>query len=252
MQKKRKGLADNPPTAGTRLNKFISNAGVCARREADTLIQSGYITVNNQKVVTLGYQVKPGDIVKYRGKTLQANKPIYILLNKPKDCITTAKDPVGRMTVLDLVKNACSERVYPVGRLDRNTTGLLVLTNDGELAQKLAHPSSLVKKLYQIELNRTLQMKDLAAIQAGVMLEDGIVQVDDVAIIAADKKSVGIELHMGRNRIIRRLFEHLGYEVVKLDRVMYANLTKKDLPRGKWRFLKPQEISQLKQLAAKS
>jgi 23S rRNA pseudouridine2605 synthase len=242
------GLVKNSPANCIRLNKFISNAGVCSRREADTLIQAGHITVNNQKVVTLGYQVQPGDIVKYRHQILKADKFVYILLNKPKDCITTAKDPEGRMTVLDLVKKACSERVYPVGRLDRNTTGLLILTNDGELAQKLAHPASQVKKLYQVDLDKSLQPQDLAAIQAGVQLEDGIAEVDQIAIITPDKKSLGIELHIGKNRIVRRLFEHLGYDVIKLDRVMYANLTKKDLVRGKWRFLKEAEIRHLKQL----
>lgn len=244
-----KGVAMRSPSSGIRLNKFISNAGVCSRREADTLIQAGHITVNDQKIDTLGYQIKPGDIVKYRNKVLKADKPVYILLNKPKDCITTAKDPEGRRTVLDLVKNACRERIYPVGRLDRNTTGLLVLTNDGELAQKLAHPASQVKKLYQVDLAQPLQVKDLEAIQAGVLLEDGIVQVDQVAIITADRKTVGIELHIGKNRIIRRLFEHLGYDIFKLDRVMYANLTKKDLPRGIWRFLTPQEVNQLRRVA---
>jgi 23S rRNA pseudouridine2605 synthase len=243
-----KGLVKSSPDNCIRLNKFISNAGVCSRREADTLIEAGHITVNNQKVLTLGYQVQPGDIVRYRNRILKADKFVYILLNKPKDCITTAKDPEGRMTVLDLVKKACPERVYPVGRLDRNTTGLLILTNDGELAQKLAHPASQVKKLYQVDLDKPIHPQDLADIQAGVQLEDGIAEVDQIAVITPDKKSLGIELHIGKNRIVRRLFEHLGYEVIKLDRVMYANLTKKDLTRGKWRFLKDSEISYLKQL----
>ncbi len=244
-----KALSQTATENGIRLNRLISNAGVCSRRQADALIQAGHITVNGQKVLTLGYQVKPSDVVKYRNKDLKADKLVYILLNKPKDCITTAKDPEGRMTVLDLVKNACRERVYPVGRLDRNTTGLLVLTNDGDLAQKLSHPASQIKKLYQVELNRPIQAKDLQAIQAGVELEDGKVQVDQVAVVTADRKTVGVELHMGKNRIIRRLFEHLGYEIMKLDRVMYANLTKKDLLRGKWRFLTSREISYLKRLA---
>lgn len=232
-----------------RLNKLISHAGICSRREADALIQAGHITVNNQKIVTLGYQVTPSDVVKYKNKLLKADKSVYLLLNKPKDCITTAKDPQGRTTVMDIVKNACQERVYPVGRLDRNTTGLLILTNDGELAQKLAHPASQIKKLYQVDLDKPIQAKDLTAIQAGIQLEDGMAQVDKVAIVTADQKTLGLALHMGKNRIIRRIFEHLGYEIVKLDRVMYANLTKKDLPRGKWRSLTDREVKSLYKLA---
>jgi 23S rRNA pseudouridine2605 synthase len=252
MQQKSPSLSKSLCADGTRLNKFISNAGICARREADKLIQAGYITVNNHKVVTLGYRVKTDDIVRYQNKILQADKFVYILLNKPKDCITTVKDPQGRTTVLDLVKKAYAGRVYPVGRLDRHTTGLLILTNDGDLSQQLAHPSKGIKKLYQVDLDRPLQATDLDAIQAGVILEDGLVQVDQVAISTTDQKSVGIELHIGRNRIVRRLFEHLGYKVMKLDRAMYANLTKQNLPRGKWRLLKPQEVRQLKYLASKA
>ena len=232
-----------------RLNKWISNAGVCARREADALIQGGHITVNGQKITTLGYQVRSSDIVKYRTKVLKADKPVYILLNKPKDCISTTHDPQDRRTVLDLVKNACQVRVYPVGRLDRHTTGLLLLTNDGQLAQKLAHPASQVKKIYQIELDKPIQAADFEAIQAGVVLEDGVAQVDKLAVVAADRTNLGIAIHMGKNRIIRRLFEHLGYKVAKLDRVLYANLTKKALPRGKWRLLTDREVKYLKYLA---
>ena len=228
-----------------RLNKLISNAGICARREADTLIQAGHITVNGQQVTTLGYQVKPSDVVKYRGQVLRAEKPVYILLNKPKDYITTVSDPQGRRTVLELVKNACQARVYPVGRLDRNTTGLLLLTNDGQLAQKLAHPASQVEKVYEVSLSKPIQAADFKAIQAGVVLEDGVVPVDKLAIVSADKKTLGIEIHMGKNRIIRRLFEHLGYQVTRLDRVLYANLTKRGLPRGKWRLLTDQEVRYL-------
>lgn len=233
----------------TRLNKWISNAGVCARREADALIQAGHITVNGQKITTLGYQVRPSDMVKYRTKVLKADKPVYILLNKPKDCISTVHDPQGRRTVLDLVRSASQTRVYPVGRLDRHTTGLLLLSNDGQLAQKLAHPASQIKKIYQVGLDKPIQAADFEAIQAGLVLEDGVAQVDKLAVVAADRKNLGIAIHMGKNRIIRRLFEHLGYQVVKLDRVLYANLTKKALPRGKWRLLTDREVKYLKYLA---
>ncbi|ACE05846.1 hypothetical protein Aasi_0430 [Candidatus Amoebophilus asiaticus 5a2] len=231
-----------------RLNKWISNAGICSRREADELIQAGRITVNGEKITTLGYQVKNTDIVKFRDKVLKPNKHVYILLNKPRNCITTAFDPERRRTVLDFVKGACQERVYPVGRLDRNTTGLLVLTNDGDLAQKLAHPSYQIKKIYQVELASPIQPKDLAAIKAGICLKDGIVQVDSISIVQGDESKLGIEIHSGKNRIIRRLFEHLGYQIINLDRVMYANLTKKELPRSKWRFLTNQEVGYLKSL----
>lgn len=241
----------NSPDKGAnyvRLNKWISNAGLCSRREADALIQGGRITVNGEKVTTLGYQIKTTDIVKFKDKILKPDKNVYLLLNKPKNCITTAFDSEGRKTVLDLVKGACSERIYPVGRLDRNTTGLLVLTNDGELAQKLAHPSYEIKKLYQVELTTPISLKDLAAIKAGVKLKDGIVEVDSIATAEGDASKLGIEIHSGKNRVVRRLFEHLGYQIVTLDRVMYAELTKKDLPRGKWRFLTQQEVHQLRSI----
>lgn len=231
-----------------RLNKWISNAGVCSRREADVLIQSGRISVNDQKITTLGYQVKLGDIVKFRDKILKPNKNVYILLNKPRNCITTAFDPEGRRTVIDFIRGACHGRVYPVGRLDRNTTGLLLLTNDGDVAQKLAHPSYQIKKIYQVELATPIRPKDLEAIKSGVRLKDGIVQVDSVATAEGNESRLGIEIHSGKNRIIRRLFEYLGYQIINLDRVMYANLTKKELPRGKWRFLTNQEINYLKYL----
>jgi 23S rRNA pseudouridine2605 synthase len=228
-----------------RLNKFISHAGVCARRAADALIQAGHITVNGKKVNTLGYKVTPQDVVKYRDQVLKADKHVYILLNKPKDYITTTKDPKERKTVLQLVKNACRERVYPVGRLDRNTTGLLLLTNDGALAKKLAHPASNLAKLYHVMLNKPLSKEDYEKIKIGVVLEDGVAHVDQLEIVEQDRRSIGLEIHMGRNRIVRRIFEHLHYDVVKLDRVMYAHLTKKDLPRGKWRLLTQQEVSRL-------
>lgn len=229
-----------------RLNRYIANAGICSRRDADKLIQEGDITINGKVVTELGTRVKPGDEVKYKNKLLRREKHVYVLLNKPKDFITTLDDPQERKTVMDLVKQAGQERIFPVGRLDRNTTGLLLLTNDGALAEKLTHPSNKVKKIYQVDLNEPISPENFDKIKEGVLLEDGPVQVDDIAILSKDRKILGVEIHEGRNRIIRRLFEHLGYEVVKLDRVMYAGLTKKDLTRGKWRFLSQQEIIQLK------
>ena len=243
-----KAVEQAKPTQSIRLNKLISNAGVCARRAADTLIQTGQITVNGQQVTTLGYQVTPQDVVRYQGQVLQASKPVYLLLNKPKDYMTTTQDPQGRRTVLQLVKYACQERIYPVGRLDRNTTGLLLLTNDGALAKKLAHPASNVKKLYHVVLDKPLRQADCERIKAGVKLEDGVAQVDKLEIVDQDRRSIGLAIHMGRNRVIRRIFAQLHYAVVKLDRVMYAHLTKKDLPRGKWRFLTQREVERLKYL----
>ena len=228
-----------------RLNQFISHAGVCARRAADMLIRAGHITVNGQKVNTLGYKVNPQDVVKYRDQLLKTDKHIYILLNKPKNYITTTEDPKGRKTVLQLIKNTCQERVYPVGRLDRNTTGLLLLTNDGVLAKHLAHPASNIQKLYHVVLNKPISKADFEKVKAGVALEDGVVHVDQLEIVEQDCRNVGLAIHMGRNRVIRRLFEKLNYEVVKLDRVMYAHLTKKDLPRGRWRMLTQQEVNRL-------
>lgn len=231
-----------------RLNKFIANAGVCSRREADTLIQNGEITVNNKPISELGYKVHPNDKVKYKGKLLKPEKLIYVLLNKPKDFITTTNDPQNRKTVMQLVSKATSERIYPVGRLDRNTTGLLLLTNDGDLAKKLSHPSHMIKKLYEVEINKPISEESFHSIVEGITLEDGPVQIDEIAIINEKRTKLGIEIHIGRNRIVRRIFEHLGYEVTKLDRVIYAGLTKKDLPRGKWRYLAAKEIIQLKYL----
>jgi 23S rRNA pseudouridine2605 synthase len=229
-----------------RLNRYIANSGVCSRREADELIGLGEITVNGNVVTELGYKVGKDDVVKYGKKLLSPEKPVYILLNKPKDFITTTDDPQERKTVMSLVANACKERIYPVGRLDRNTTGLLLITNDGDLAKKLTHPSSKVKKLYQADLDKPLHSQDFDKILNGLKLEDGPVFVDALAYVSQDKSSIGIEIHEGRNRIVRRIFEHLGYDVVKLDRVMYAGLTKKDLPRGKWKFLSEKEVVQLK------
>jgi 23S rRNA pseudouridine2605 synthase len=229
-----------------RLNKFISNSGVCSRRDADMLIQMGEVSVNGKVITELGYKVEKTDVVKYNGQTLRSERPIYVLLNKPKDFITTTEDPEERQTVMALVKTACKERIYPVGRLDRQTTGLLLLTNDGELAKKLTHPSHKILKVYQADLDKPITQEDFEKISSGLELEDGPVKVDSIAVVSPDKKSIGLEIHEGRNRIVRRMFEHLGYEVVKLDRVMYAGLTKKDLPRGKWRYLSEKEVIRLK------
>lgn len=229
-----------------RLNRYIANAGVCSRREADKLIEAGEVKVNGKVITEMGYQVKPGDEVKHKNKLLKREKLVYVLLNKPKDFITTTSDPRERKTVMDLVKNACDERIVPVGRLDRMTTGLLLFTNDGDLAKKLTHPSHNIKKLYQVELDKPITANDFNLVAEGVKLEDGPAPVDDAAVISPDAKTLGIEIHIGRNRIVRRIFEHLGYKVVKLDRVVYAGLTKKDLPRGKWRFLTQKEVSNLR------
>ena len=231
-----------------RLNKYISNAGICSRREADELIAAGVISVNGSVVTTLGYKVQPGDVVKYNDAKLKSEKPVYLLLNKPKDYITTVDDPQNRQTVMSLIKNACKERVYPVGRLDRNTTGLLLFTNDGDLADKLTHPSFEVQKVYEVHLDKNLKHEHFEEIGNGVTLEDGMIKPDEISYSPDDKSIVGIELHSGRNRIVRRIFEHFGYRVSKLDRVLYAGLTKKDLPRGKWRFLTDMELANLKMM----
>lgn len=231
-----------------RLNKFIANAGICSRREADTYIQTGVVTVNGVTITELGYKIKPGDRVMFGGKPVIGEKPVYILLNKPKDYITTSKDPQNRRTVFDLISGV-KERVFAVGRLDRNTTGLLLLTNDGELADKLMHPRKKVVKIYHVELDRKFTHAHLEQMREGLTLEDGFFRPDDVSFVEGmDKKHVGIEIHSGKNRIVRRLFEHLGYKVVKLDRVLYAGLTKKGLPRGAWRYLEPREVAMLKML----
>ena len=244
-------LYDRPAATGDiRLNKYLADCGVCSRREADDLIKAGCVTVNGELVTTMGYKVKTGDKVVYGGQTLNREKLRYILLNKPKGYITTADDPEGRETVMELVKNACDERIFPVGRLDKNTTGLLLLTNDGDLAKKLTHPSSEITKLYHVILNKPLTKNDMLRISEGVELDDGMIAADSIAYDADDdtKKSIGIELHSGRNRIVRRIFEHLGYEVTKLDRVMFAGLDKYKLPRGEWRFLTDKEVAMLKKL----
>lgn len=232
-----------------RLNRYLASAGIASRRKADELITAGAVSVNGEPVTEMGFKVKPGDKVKFNGRLLKPERFVYVLLNKPKDYITTTSDPQERRTVLELIKNATNERIYPVGRLDRNTTGLLLLTNDGDLAEKLAHPRNRVPKVYYATLSKSLKEEDLQKIKGGLELEDGAVHVDDIAYVeGGSKKEIGIEIHSGRNRIIRRIFESLDYQVIKLDRVLYGNLTKKDLTRGKWRFLRENEIIQLKYL----
>ncbi|QJX46822.1 pseudouridine synthase [Hymenobacter taeanensis] len=243
---KRRREEDDSQNDETRLNRYIANAGICSRREADSLIAAGEIKVNGEVITEMGYKVKPTDTVQYGKTNLNREKLVYVLLNKPKDFITTTEDPEGRRTVMELVAGASKERIFPVGRLDRNTTGLILFTNDGEVAQKLSHPSHRNKKIYQVELDKPLTEEHLGQIAAGLELEDGRVEVDDVAVVAGNPHFVGIEIHIGRNRIVRRIFEHLGYDVVSLDRVQYAGLTKKDLPRGKWRFLSEKEVIRLK------
>jgi 23S rRNA pseudouridine2605 synthase len=232
-----------------RLNKYIANSGVCSRREADQLILEGTVKINGVVVTELGYKVKVGDSVKYNNKVLNPEKLVYVLLNKPKDFITTMDDENERKTVMQLIANSTTERIYPVGRLDRNTTGLLLFTNDGELAQKLTHPSNKVKKIYEVELDKSITAEDFDKIAEGkIHLFDGPVKVDEIAIISPSKKMIGIEIHEGRNRIVRRIFESLGYDVQKLDRVMYAGLTKKNVTRGSWRYLTATEVNKIKYL----
>ncbi len=230
------------------LNKFIAHAGVCSRRDAAELVKEGNVKVNGVLITEPGHKVSTKDDIRLHGKRIQPEKElVYILLNKPKDYLTTTDDPQGRKTVLDLIRRSTTERVYPVGRLDRNTSGVLLLTNDGELAQKLTHPSNEVKKVYHVTLNKELDKKDFEKILKGVVLEDGLATVDTLAYAdSKDKKQIGIELHSGRNRIVRRIFEHLGYDVKQLDRVMFAGLTKKNVERGKWRYLNEKEVRELK------
>ena len=235
------------PNEPLRLNKFLANAGVCSRREADEFIQAGVVTVNGEVVTELGTKVLRTDEVRFHDQPVTIEKKVYVLLNKPKDYVTTADDPQQRKTVMDLVKNACPERIYPVGRLDRNTTGVLLLTNDGDLASKLTHPKSLKKKIYHVFLDKACSAHDLEQIATGIQLEDGEIKADDVQYAhPTDKKQVGIEIHSGKNRIVRRIFESLGYKVLKLDRVQFAGLTKKNLKRGDWRYLTEEEVDRLR------
>ncbi len=240
------------PEGAMRLNKYIAHAGICSRREADELIAAGSVKVNGKVVTEMGYMVMPGDEVQYGGEKLRSERLRYFLLNKPKGFITTTDDPQERRTVMMLMDGCCAERIYPVGRLDRATTGLLLFTNDGELAKKLTHPSTQVYKIYQVELNKPVTKEDMKKLLEGIELEDGPMHVDDIQYAATggtiDKRVVGVELHSGRNRIVRRLFEALGYEVHKLDRTVFAGLTKKDLPRGRWRELTEKEVGYLKMI----
>ena len=233
-------------TAGYRLNRFIARAGICSRRQADLLIKEGKIQVNDQVVTDMGFRVQKEDKVYYKGELLSGERLVYLVLNKPRDFITTTSDPQNRKTVMGLVDKACQERIYPVGRLDRNTTGLLLFTNDGALSRKLTHPSQNIEKVHQAELDKPLQEADVLAIKKGLPLEDGLATVDDIQVLPGTGQSVGLEIHSGKNRVVRRIFEHLGYEVLKLDRVLFAGITKKDLPRGKWRFLSQREVIRLK------
>jgi 23S rRNA pseudouridine2605 synthase len=246
----RKKGAESKDSGLIRLNRYISNAGICSRRKADELISAGVVSVNGVVISELGHKVDPQkDEIRYNGELLKREKMVYVLLNKPKDYITTTEDPHERRTVMHLVEKASKERIYPIGRLDRNTTGLLLMTNDGDLADKLSHPKNSISKLYQVELNKSLTQGDLNKIGFGVELEDGLIKPDSISYVAGgSKREIGIQIHSGKNRIVRRIFESLGYEVVKLDRVVYANLTKKDLPRGRWRYLDESEIIQLKHL----
>ena len=235
------------PNEPIRLNKYLANAGVCSRREADDFITAGVVTVNGQVVTELGTKVKLGDEVRFHDQTISIERKIYILLNKPKDYVTTVEDPQDRKTVMDLVKGACKERIYPVGRLDRNTTGVLLLTNDGEMASKLTHPRFLKKKIYHVRLDKNLTAADMHQLATGIQLEDGEIHADEVSYTSdTDKTMVGVEIHSGRNRIVRRMFEHLGYHVLRLDRVQFAGLTKKNLRRGDWRFLTEKEVNMLR------
>jgi 23S rRNA pseudouridine2605 synthase len=259
IQKRKSSSAPRPRIKGkpepaeetVRLNKYIANAGICSRREADRLIEAGVVTVNGKVVTELGTKISPRDKVQYGEQTLSREKLRYVLLNKPKGFITTTDDPQDRKTVMSLVAKACKERIYPVGRLDRNTTGLLLLTNDGELAKKLSHPKHGIRKIYHVVLDKNLTKADFLKIQEGIELDDGEIKVDAIDFVGDGKnrKELGIELHSGKNRIVRRIFETLKYEVVRLDRVGYAGLTKKNLPRGEWRLLEEKEVSFLKMIS---
>ncbi len=232
-----------------RLNKYLANTGLCSRREADVYIAAGLITVNGEIVSQLGSKVLPTDDVRYNAERLQAERKVYILLNKPKDYVTSVDDPHAKRTVMELVDGACNERIYPVGRLDRMTTGVLLLTNDGELTKRLTHPTSSYRKIYQVQLDKNVRAEDMSAIREGITLDDGMLKVDNINFVFEDDSTlVGVEIHSGRNRVIRRLFEHLDYKVVKLDRIYFAGLTKKGLSRGMWRFLDPKEVGFLKML----
>lgn len=245
-----KRTSDQPNVSedAIRLNRYVANAGICSRREADVLIATGVVSVNGKIITEMGYKVNPGDVVTYGGVPIKNETKKYLLLNKPKDYITTMDDPEERRTVMELVKKACKERLYPVGRLDRNTTGVLLFTNDGDMTAKLTHPKFDVRKVYHVTLNKKMTTEDYKILNEGFELPDGFIKPDATEFVGAGRYELGVEIHSGRNRIVRRMFEHLGYEVVKLDRVAFAGLTKKDLPRGKYRFLTEKEVSFLKML----
>lgn len=229
-----------------RLNKFISNSGVCSRREADKYIAAGVVTVNDEVVTELGRKILPTDSVKFNGERLKGEKKSYVVMNKPKDFVTTLSDPHAEKSVIDLIAGRCDQRLYPVGRLDKMTTGVLLLTNDGELAQKLTHPSYNKKKIYHVVLDKNFSRTHFDQLIKGITLEDGKIEVDALSYIEGKKNEIGVELHSGRNRVVRRIFEHFGYKIKKLDRVYFAGLTKKNLRRGQWRFLTEKEINMLK------
>ncbi|MEN8965562.1 MAG: pseudouridine synthase [Polaribacter sp.] len=244
-----KNTPKSDESSGIRLNKYIANSGICSRREADTYIEHGSVQVNGKLVTEMGYKVQPTDVVQFDGTSISPEEKRYILLNKPKNYITTMDDDRGRKTVMELVANASKERIYPVGRLDRNTTGLLLFTNDGDLAKKLTHPKHNVRKLYHASLDRKLDLKDLEKLRGDVIIEGRKVFIDAISYVDGQPKSeVGIEIHSGRNRIVRKIFEHVGYKVNKLDRVIFAELTKKNLPRGRWRALTNLEIANLQKM----
>ncbi len=234
------------PTTPIRLNKFLSNAGICSRREADEYIQAGVVKVNGEIATELGVKVMPTDEVMFHDQPVRIERKVYVLLNKPKDCVTTSEDPQERLTVMDLVKNACYERIYPVGRLDRNTTGVLLLTNDGDLASKLAHPKYEKRKIYQATLDKDLPQEVMDTIAQGVDLDGEMIAIDEISYVNEKPNVIGLEIHSGQNRVVRRIFEKFGYKVYKLDRVYFAGLTKKNLPRGKWRHLTEREVGLLK------
>ena len=244
--KKIKETPKSDSSSGIRLNKYIANSGICSRREADTYIEHGSVEVNGKLVTEMGYKVQPDDVVRFDGTSITPEQKRYILLNKPKNYITTMDDDRGRKTVMELISNASKERIYPVGRLDRNTTGLLLFTNDGDLAKKLTHPKHNVRKLYHASLDRKLELRDLEKLRGEVIIEGRKVFIDAISYVDGEPKSeIGIEIHSGRNRIVRKIFEHVGYKVNKLDRVIFAELTKKNLPRGRWRELTNLEVTNL-------
>lgn len=245
---KKTSTQQNVADDAVRLNRYLANAGICSRREADVLIATGVVTVNGKIITEMGYKVNPTDVVTYGGVPIKNETKKYLLLNKPKDYITTMDDPQERRTVMELIRNACRERLYPVGRLDRNTTGVLLFTNDGDMTAKLTHPKFEIRKVYHVTLNKKMTSEDFRMLNEGLELSDGFIKPDAAEFVGAGKFELGVEIHSGKNRIVRRMFEHLGYEVIKLDRVAFAGLTKKDLPRGKFRFLTEKEIGFLKML----